>query len=197
VVVPKAPARLRRGYSARRQASRRGAGSTQRDPNRRWVFISHASEDKQLAAALVELLRAALDIPADKILCTSVDGFRLRAGTDTDEALRTAILQAKTLVGIISPSSQKSSYVSFELGARWGTNKHLIPLTACGVIPGDLKGPIAGKNALDCSRRAGVQQLIGDLGTELKMEVERAEVYDKHLDRVVRAAKVKARRRRR
>jgi hypothetical protein len=135
------------------------------------------------------LLRTALDIPADKILCTSVDGYRLQAGTDTDDGLRAAVLQSKTLVGIITPASQKSSYVLFELGATWGTNKHLIPLTASGVSPGDLKGPIAGKNALDCSRRPGVQQLIGDLGTILKMEVERAEVYDKHLDRVVRAAK--------
>jgi hypothetical protein len=57
------------------------------------------------------------------------------------------------------------------------------------VSPANLKGPIAGKNALDCSRRPGVQQLLGDLGTILKMEVERPEVYDKHLNRVVRAAK--------
>jgi hypothetical protein len=58
-------------------------------------------------------------------LCTSVDGFRLAAGVDTDEALRAAVLQSKTLVGVITPASQKSSYVLFELGARWGTNKHL------------------------------------------------------------------------
>lgn len=185
--------RVASGQGQRRRTNSQTAGG----PNRKWVFISHASEDKDLAAALVELLRSALDIPADKILCTSVDGFRLRAGTDTDEALRAAVLQSTTLVGIISPASQKSSYVSFELGARWGTNKHLIPLTARGVSPGDLEGPLAGKNALDCSRRPGVQQLIGDLGTKLRMEVERAEVYDKHLDRVVRAAKARTTRRRR
>lgn len=147
--------------------------------------------------AIVELLRSALNVPADKILCTSVDGFRLQAGANTDEALRAAVLQSTTLVGIISPASQRSSYVSFELGARWGTNKHLIPLTALGVSPADLKGPLAGKNALDCSKRAEVQQLIGDLGTELRMEVERPEVYDKYLNRVVLAAKVSMARRRR
>jgi hypothetical protein len=74
-----------------------------------------------------------LNIPPEKILCTSVDGFRLVAGADTDDELRDAVLEAKTLVGIISPSSQRSSYVLFELGARWGTKKHLIPLTARGV----------------------------------------------------------------
>jgi hypothetical protein len=135
------------------------------------------------------LLRTAFTIPRDKILCTSVDGYRLPGGVDTDDELRAAVLQSTTLVGIITPASQRSSYVLFELGARWGTNKHLIPLTAKGVSAGELKGPIAGKNALDCSSRPSVQQLIGDLGTILEMDPERADVYDKHLGRVVRAAK--------
>jgi hypothetical protein len=64
-------------------------------------------------------------------------------------------------------------------------------VTARGVSPGQLKGPLAGMNALDCSRRPGVQQLIGDLGTKLRMEDERPEVWNKQLDRVVRAAKAR------
>lgn len=184
---PSARSRATRAQGRRPSNSSRGPGRTGK-----WVFISHASEDKKLAAALVELLRTALNIPATEILCTSVDGYRLQGGTDTDDALRAAVLQSRTLVGIITPASQKSSYVLFELGARWGTSKHLIPLTAKGVSPSNLKGPIAGKNALDCSSRPGVQQLIGDLGTILRMEVERPEVYDKQLNRVVRSAKVSA-----
>jgi hypothetical protein len=186
VLPPAPPARHR---TTRPQGRTRQARRRKQTHVGKWVFISHASDDKRLAATLVELFRAALDIPADNILCTSVDGFRLAAGADTDDALRSAVLQSKTLVGVITPASQKSSYVLFELGARWGTNKHLIPLCAGGVKPGDLKGPIAGKNALDCGSRPGVQQLIGDLGTILRMEVERPEVYDKFLERVVRAAK--------
>lgn len=190
VVPPRPTARSR---PTRRQGRRSQTSSRRSGRIGRWVFVSHASEDTGLAAALVELFRTALDIPAAELLCTSVDGYRLQAGIDTDDTLRAAVLQSKTLVGIITPASQKSSYVLFELGARWGTNKHLIPLTAKGVSPANLKGPIAGKNALDCSRRPDVQQLIGDLGTILKMEVERPEVYDKHLNRVVRAGKEKAR----
>jgi hypothetical protein len=192
VVPAVVPGRQR---SRRPQIRARQTRGRKQDRVGKWVFISHASDDKRLAATLIGLFRAALDIPTDKILCTSVDGFRLPAGTDTDEALRAAVLQSKTLVGIITPASQKSSYVLFELGARWGTDKHLIPLCAGGVRPGDLKGPISGKNALDCSSRPGVQQLIGDLGTILRMEVERPEVYDNILDRVVRAAKTRRGRR--
>jgi hypothetical protein len=44
-------------------------------------------------------------------------------------------------------------------------------------------------NALNLSSRPNVLQLIGDLATELKVETERPEVFDGHVDRVVRASK--------
>lgn len=155
----------------------------------KWVFISHASADRRLAAALVELLRSALNMTADKILCTSVDGYRLPAGSDTDEDIRDAILASKTLIGIVSPASRESTYVLIELGARWGTRKHLVPVMAGGIAPGELGGPVRNLNALDLSSQPNVHQLIGDLGTELKIEPERPEVFEKHIGRVVRASK--------
>jgi hypothetical protein len=161
------------------------------------IFISHASEDRKLAATLVELLRSAFNMEADKILCTSVDGYRLPAGSDTDEALRSAVLACKTLVGIVSPASRKSTYVLNELGARWVTRKHLVPVTAGGIAPGELGGPVGRLNALDLSSRPSVQQLIGDLGTQLKVEPERPEVFEEHVGRVVRASKAAGRRKRR
>jgi len=190
LAVPRvAPARAPKPQPKRKTPAARRTAASRRRKVGKWVFLSHSGEDKALARALIELFRAALDIPADKILCTSVDGFRLPAGAQTEETLREAVLEAKTLVGLITPTSQKSSYVLFELGARWGTGKHLIPLCARGVRPGELKGPIAGMNALNCSNRAEALQLIGDLGTALQMEVERPEVYDNALNKVVRASK--------
>jgi hypothetical protein len=196
-VVAARPARrtapMARGVRARTSGRRRPA----RDAAAKWVMVSHAGEDKKLAAALVELLRLALNIPADKILCTSVNGYRLPAGRDTDEDLRDAIHTSKTLVGIVSPSSRKSTYVSNELGARWLTRKHLVPVTAGGVAPGELRGPVGQLNALDLSSRPNVLQLIGDLGTALRIEPERGEVFDDHIDRVVRASKAAGRLKRR
>ena len=153
------------------------------------IFVSHASEDKQLAAVLVDLLRSALNLTSEKILCTSVDGYRLPGGADAEKALREAVLASRTLVGIISPASRKSTYVQMELGARWGAGKHMIPVTAGGVRPGDVRGPVGKLNALDLRSRAGVQQLIGDLATELKVDAERPEVFDTQVDRVVKASK--------
>jgi hypothetical protein len=178
-VTPMAP----RGARSRKPARRI------RDSRGKSVMISHASEDKSLAGALVNLLRSALNIPADKILCTSVDGYRLPAGRDTDEDLREAIGSSKAFVGIVSPSSRRSTYVLNELGARWMTRRPLMPVTAGGIKPGELGGPVGQLNALNLTSRANVLQLIGDLGTALAIDRERPEVFDKDVDRVVRAAR--------
>jgi hypothetical protein len=188
VAVPTTSRARRAPPAPRRSAARSGRAS-----DGKLVFISHGSEDRRLAGALVDLLRSALNLTADKILCTSVDGYKLQGGRHVDAALRDAVVAAKTLVGIISPTSRESTYVQMELGARWGARKHMIPVTAGGVSPGEVRGPVGQLNALDLSSRAGVLQLIGDLSTELKVESERPEVFDDHVNRVVRASRASAR----
>ena len=178
----------RKGYGgARRPTAPRG--KVKRKEKGKDVFISHASQDRALAAAVVGLLRSALNMQADRILCTSLDGYRLPGGRDADEALREAVLSARTLVGIVSPASGRSAYVQAELGGRWVTSKHMIPVTAGGVSPGQVRGPVGRLNALDLSTRGGVLQLISDLGTELQIEPERPAVFAEDVDRVVRESR--------
>jgi hypothetical protein len=87
------------------------------------LFISHGGQDSEVAEALIDFLRAALNIPAEAIRCTSVNGYKLRIGDKIDEQLREDVLSAKVLIGIITPNSIESAYVIFELGARWGGEK--------------------------------------------------------------------------
>jgi hypothetical protein len=49
------------------------------------VFISHSREDLRLVSQVVDLLRTSLNLSAQQIRCTSLDGYRLPAGADTDE----------------------------------------------------------------------------------------------------------------
>ena len=149
------------------------------------LFISHSNEDVELASLIVALLSTALGLRSKDIRCTSLDGYRLPGGADVDEQLREEALSADSFIGIVSPQSMSSPYVLFELGARWGARKHLIPLLAHTLKPHALKGPLKGLNALSCDSMAELHQLITEVGQALGCEIEKPSAYQRCIDAVV------------
>ena len=141
------------------------------------IFISHSSNDVQVAKLLVELLGKALNLKSDAIRCTSVDGYRMQAGVPVDERLRTEVHEAELLVGIITPASVRSPYVMFELGARWGAGKPMIPLLASGATTEHLGGPLAGINALDSREGSQLHQLLEEAAQHLSVTLEKTSSY--------------------
>jgi hypothetical protein len=149
------------------------------------LFISHASGDADLAGRLVQLVRAALNLPSSTIRCTSVDGYRLPGGADTDERLRAEVHDAETFVGVISADSMRSPYVLFELGARWGARKHLVPVLAPGTSAAILGGPLTGLNALRSDNAAQLHQLVAELAAALGVNAEAPAAYQYQLEQVL------------
>lgn len=148
------------------------------------IFISHSHKDVEIAKALIELLRASLNLKTEDIRCTSVDGHRLPAGISTDEQLKSEIHDSEVLIGLISPSSISSYYVLFELGARWGANKPLIPLITNEKGADLLKGPLQGINALNTNSDAQLFQLISDLEKLLKVKSEPPNAYQSYVNKL-------------
>ncbi len=151
------------------------------------VLISHSSKDAALASELTEFLRAGLALRADQIRCSSVDGYRLPAGVNTEAQLREEVHSAKEVIGLITPNSLASPYVMFELGARWGAGLPMIPLLA-GIGPGEMRGPLAALNALSCSTEAQLHQLLGDVAKGIDMSVQKPESYLRYLNAVKQKA---------
>jgi len=149
------------------------------------LFISHSSRDSQLAERLIHLIESALKLSSTAIRCTSIDGYRLPAGAKTDEQLRREVHEAEAFVGIISSESVQSMYVLFELGARWGAGRHLIPLLAPGASTSTLAGPLAGLNALRSDNSAQLQQLVTDIASVLSIPTEPPAAYQRYLDQIM------------
>ena len=147
------------------------------------IFISHSSADSVIAEMLADLFQTAMCLSKKDIRCTSVDGYRLPAGANTNEQLRKEVLEAQALVGLISNQSLDSAYVLFELGARWGTNLFMVPLLAPGLSPSVLKGPLSGLNALSCDSSSQIHQMVSDVSSVLKgIKLEPAAAYQKQID---------------
>jgi hypothetical protein len=147
------------------------------------VLISHSSKDKALAEALIDLLRSGLGLLASQIRCSSVDGYRLPAGVNTHDQLRKEIKSVKVLIGLLTPNSLSSTYVLFELGARWGAGLFMIPLLA-GTQPEEMRGPHGVLNALSCETEGQLIQLVEDCGRQFNLEGQSAASYLKQVKAV-------------
>jgi len=148
------------------------------------VFISHSSKDQELAGLLARLLRSALNLSATDIRCTSVDGYRLPGGADFSDQIRKELLGARVFIGLISEVSFRSTWVLFELGARWGARKHLLPLLAPGVSPGILKGPVSQLNALRCDSQSELHQLVTEIADQLGVLPEAPASYQARIQEI-------------
>lgn len=154
------------------------------------TFISHSSRDEELAEALINLLRAAIDgLSATRIRCTSVNGYRLDVGAHTDEQLRFEVLNSQTFIGLMTGVSSESAYVLFELGARWGAKLPLSPILGAGATSKALRGPLGGLNALRCDDSAQLHQLVRNLADQLHLALNSPAIYQRALDAVISVSK--------
>ncbi len=167
------------------QESSNEAGNSGTGSRKIKVFISHSHKDILVAQAIIDLLQSSLNLENSDIRCTSVDGYRLRAGASTDSQLKAEIYDADILLGLISPASINSHYVLFELGARWGANKPLIPIVTDQKGMALLKGPLRGINALESYREPQVLQLVEDVSYILNMKLKEISAYQLFVSRLV------------
>jgi ABC-type nitrate/sulfonate/bicarbonate transport system substrate-binding protein len=127
------------------------------------LFVSHSHEDARLTGLLVDFLVSAAGLKRADVRCTSLDGYRLPGGALTDSQIKHEIANADAFIGIISPAAVRSPYVTFELGARWGTGKHLLPILSPNSSNDLLSGPLSGLNVLRCNNRSQMMQAAKEI----------------------------------
>jgi TIR domain-containing protein len=108
------------------------------------LFISHAHLDEDIAARLVDVIAANLEVPGGELRCTSVAGYQLDLGAMAPDILRRELGSALCVVALLTPNSLGNDWVLFELGAAWASAKTSIPLLAGGPEDKDIPGPLRG-----------------------------------------------------
>lgn len=149
------------------------------------LFLSHSHADRALAQDVADFLRVALRLGFEEIRCTSAKGYKLPGGAHTETQLRREVHEAGVVVGLLSRASLDSLYVAFELGARWGAERPLVPLFAPGFDASELEGPLSATNGLRADDPADLHQLVRDLARMLDRTPESPSAYQRNLDAVL------------
>lgn len=138
----------------------KSAASSSRSSDNISVFLSHSSKDEKLAYGLIDCISKSMVVPEGKIRCTSVPGFKLRAGDDADDTLRNNLEHASIVIGLLSEESLASGYVIMELGAAWGLKRTTCAILTPGVDFRMIPGPLAGKHAIRSTNESDIAALM-------------------------------------
>lgn len=129
------------------------------------VFVSHATADRLLADALVDLLQTGCNLTTDQIFASSVQGVNIPKGLRFEEHIQGQLRDAAVVVVLVTPSYWASAFCLCELGGQWALGLTAISLLVPPQTFGDLK-------AVADAREAGVIDRADDLD-DLRDEIKR------------------------
>ncbi|MBR5982351.1 MAG: toll/interleukin-1 receptor domain-containing protein [Bacteroidales bacterium] len=110
------------------------------------VFISHSTDDKNFAEALVELLES-LGLNNTNLFCSSVCEYGIRLSSDIYETLRDLFSKHKLFVIFIhSPRYYKSPISLNEMGVAWFLKTDFCSFLTTDMEFSDMKGVVKNDN---------------------------------------------------
>jgi hypothetical protein len=153
------------------------------------IFISHSKRDEALVAELIEILVTGLEIPRTKIRCTSIRGYELVAGSSIEFELREEINSSRLFFGLLTPNSLQSTYVLFEMGARWGIRKPWFLMFARGASVANLGGPLPAYHVAKSETEEDIIRMLEQVAKLLGVIPQNLSIIQEHLRRTVELAK--------
>ena len=105
----------------------------------------------------------------------SLPGHQLPFGTSISEQLKRDLNQTTGLISLITQDSLRSTWVLFELGSAWSTNKLIIPILGPELTYDDLPGPLKdfpGVSIEDENPSYRMTDMVNQLASSLKLSQE-------------------------
>jgi len=130
------------------------------------VFLSHISEEAQLAQTIKTQLERA--VPGAELFVSTVD---VHLGQAWLSAINAAIKQAKAVLVLCSRQSTGRPWVNFESGAGWARGLSVIPVCHGGLRKDDLPYPLSIFQGLELGDVQACEELARRLGQILGLAV--------------------------
>lgn len=135
------------------------------------IFLSHIHEEHELA----QLIKTAVENEFSGFIdvFVSSDGVSIPAGANFLKRIDDALCRCIGAVYLISPTSVKRNWISFELGAVWIRNAldtragkpeiPAIPMCHSGIMPATLPTPLNNLNAISANQSSQLESAFQSL----------------------------------
>lgn len=137
-----------------------------------------------MAQLITDLLLRALPVEPEHIRCTSVPGFDLHAGVHVSTQLRDELNDCVAVLGLLTPHSLDSPYVTSELGAGWGLRKTVVPILGPDFNLSMLRPPLSELHCIKFSDRTDWEQLIEELSAVLSLKRRPVPLFSPIIDQL-------------
>ncbi len=150
--------------------------------NKEKIFISHSSKDIDIVKSFVEnVLKLGLDVPANRIFCSSMEGQGVNSGQYIPDRLKEEINLSCLALLFISKNYKSSEVCLNEVGAAWATlpKENIIPLILPNTDFSDLGFLDLGRIGLKVYERKGILKFIQDCKEQLNPSFNIERIHDK------------------
>lgn len=147
------------------------------------IFISHASEDKILADAFVDLLVLGLNINTSDFFCTSLEGLGIPSGENFIEFIQRQIEGCRIVIPLLSPNYYESRFCLCELGASWILSRALYPILVPPLQISDVDDILLKKQIKMIDKGDHLDDLRDDLTKKLSLNGIRSSRWGTKKDR--------------
>lgn len=132
------------------------------------AFLSHISEEAQLARVIKENLEKAL--PRAEVFVSAVD---VHLGDAWLKEIDQALSNAKAVLVLCSHSSTRRPWVNFESGGGWSRGLPVIPICHGGIKKEELPYPLSIFQGIDLDNSKSCEELANRLGSLLGIQVKK------------------------
>jgi hypothetical protein len=130
------------------------------------LFVSHISEEREVAALLKEMMEGDF---LSLAFFTSSDIGSIDAGEEWLPAVTGAISKAAVVIVLCSKASVQRPWVQFELGAAWMKGVPIIPVCHSGMKVAELQMPLSRLQGVEFGTGLGLERLYSGVARALKM----------------------------
>ena len=125
------------------------------------VFISHITEEKEIAQALKQLVESTF-LNMIEVFVSS-DPTSIRLGRKWLDEITHALKTCSVEIILASPESVKRPWINFEGGSGWVRDIPVIPLCHSGMIPSKLPAPLGSLQAATATEEAELKLIFPEL----------------------------------